>query len=48
MTITEMLPTPEQAWVPDRAGRRYVSELRLQVVDPQPARWTAQRAAGQR
>jgi hypothetical protein len=47
-TITEMLPTPEQAWVPDRAGRRYASELRLQAVDPQPARWTAQRAGGQR
>ncbi|MFI6824113.1 thioesterase domain-containing protein [Micromonospora sp. NPDC050187] len=33
VTLTEMLPTPEQAWVPDQAGRRYFSELRLHVVD---------------
>ncbi|BCL17054.1 thioesterase domain-containing protein [Micromonospora sagamiensis] len=33
VTLTEMLPTPEQAWVPDRAGRRYFSELRLHIVD---------------
>ena len=46
VTITEMLPTPDQAWVPDRAGRRYASELRLQIVDPRPARWTAERAVG--
>jgi len=32
-----MLPTPEQAWVPDAAGRRYFSELRLHVVDPMTA-----------
>lgn len=34
MVITEMLPIPDQAWVPDAAGRRYFSELRLQLVDP--------------
>lgn len=33
VTLSEMLPTPEQAWVPDAAGRRYFSELRLHVVD---------------
>lgn len=32
--ITEMIPTPDQAWVPDAAGHRYLSELRLQVRDP--------------
>jgi hypothetical protein len=35
--VTEMLPTGGQAWVPDAAGRRYLSELRLHVTDPQPA-----------
>jgi hypothetical protein len=38
VTVTEMLPTCGQAWVPDAAGRRYLSELRLHVTDPQPAR----------
>ncbi|WDZ82465.1 thioesterase domain-containing protein [Micromonospora cathayae] len=33
VTVSEMLPTPEQAWVPDTAGRRYFSELRLHIVD---------------
>lgn len=37
VTITEMLPTIEQAWLPDIEGRRYFSELRLQVRDPEPA-----------
>jgi Lantibiotic dehydratase, N terminus len=40
VTISEMLPTPEQAWVPDASGNRYVSELRMLVVDPRPAAWT--------
>jgi surfactin synthase thioesterase subunit len=31
VVVTEMLPTPEQAWVPDAAGNRYFSELRIQV-----------------
>ncbi|HET8657384.1 MAG TPA: lantibiotic dehydratase [Micromonosporaceae bacterium] len=34
LVVSEMLPTPDQAWVPDAAGRRYFSELRLQLVDP--------------
>ncbi len=38
VVVTEMLPTADQAWVPDSAGRRYISELRLQVRDPEPAR----------
>ena len=36
VTFTELLPTPGQAWVPDGAGRRYFSELRLHVRDPRP------------
>jgi surfactin synthase thioesterase subunit len=39
VTLTELLPTPGQAWVPDAHGRRYYSELRLHVRDPRtPAR----------
>jgi surfactin synthase thioesterase subunit len=34
VVVTEMLPTPDQAWVPDAQGRRYFSELRLQILDP--------------
>ncbi|WP_216207561.1 lantibiotic dehydratase [Amycolatopsis aidingensis] len=37
VTITELLPTPEQAWVTDAEGRRYYSELRLHVRDPRTA-----------
>ncbi|MEU3456524.1 thioesterase domain-containing protein [Micromonospora sp. NPDC006766] len=33
LVVSEMLPTPDQAWVPDAAGRRYFSELRLQIVN---------------
>jgi hypothetical protein len=36
LTISELLPKPEDAWVPDAAGRRYFSELRLQLRDPLP------------
>ncbi|WP_412538155.1 lantibiotic dehydratase [Longispora sp. K20-0274] len=37
VTITEMLPTPDEAWVPDADGNRYFSEIRVQVCDPVPA-----------
>ncbi|HUC22354.1 MAG TPA: lantibiotic dehydratase [Streptosporangiaceae bacterium] len=37
VVVTEMLPLPHHAWVPDAQGRRYLSELRLQVRDPAPA-----------
>ncbi|SCF04666.1 Lantibiotic dehydratase, C terminus [Micromonospora viridifaciens] len=33
LVVSEMLPTPDEAWVPDGDGRRYFSELRLQIVD---------------
>jgi hypothetical protein len=36
VTVSEMLPCPEEAWVPDAAGERYLSELRFQVLDPAP------------
>ena len=31
--FTEMLPTPEQCWLADAEGNRYVSELRIVAVD---------------
>ena len=31
--FTEMLPSPEQCWLADRNGNRYVSELRVVAVD---------------
>ncbi len=31
--FTEMLPTPEQCWLADPQGNRYVSELRLVALD---------------
>lgn len=34
VAFSEMLPTQEQTWVPDRDGRTYFGELRLQVTDP--------------
>jgi len=33
LTITEMLPTPDQAWLPDAAGNRYTAEFRITIVD---------------
>ncbi|MGW0882400.1 lantibiotic dehydratase [Streptomyces sp. NPDC002671] len=37
VTITEMLPTPEQTWLTDGEGRRYTSELRFVAFDTEPA-----------
>jgi hypothetical protein len=34
VVISELLPGPEDAWLPDAKGRRYYSELRVQMVDP--------------
>ncbi len=34
LDVTEMLPTAEDAWLTDAAGRRYASELRLHLRDP--------------
>jgi surfactin synthase thioesterase subunit len=33
VVITEALPAPDQAWVPDGRGNRYFSELRLHITD---------------
>jgi hypothetical protein len=33
ITVIEMLPTPDQAWLPDAEGNRYTSELRIVAVD---------------
>jgi hypothetical protein len=33
VVVTEMLPTPDQAWLTDSEGRRYCSELRLHMYD---------------
>jgi hypothetical protein len=39
VVVTELLPAFEQAWLTDARGRRYVSELRMQIRDPAaPAR----------
>jgi hypothetical protein len=38
VVFTELLPGPDEAWVPDGEGRRYFSELRLQLRDPLPRR----------
>ncbi|MEV4559173.1 lantibiotic dehydratase [Kitasatospora sp. NPDC049285] len=31
VTLSEPLPAPEESWLPDADGERYVSELRLQI-----------------
>jgi len=33
VTVTEMLPTPDQAWLADAQGRRYTAELRMVAAD---------------
>ncbi|HEX9732023.1 MAG TPA: lantibiotic dehydratase [Thermoanaerobaculia bacterium] len=33
LTVTEMLPSPEQLWLQDATGQLYTSELRLVAVD---------------
>jgi Lantibiotic dehydratase, N terminus len=33
ITLTEMLPAPEETWLPDVLGQNYTSELRLVAVD---------------
>ncbi|OLR93110.1 lantibiotic dehydratase [Actinokineospora bangkokensis] len=43
-TVSEMLPSPEHAWLTDDAGNRYTSELRFVAVDQTTAdRTTADR-----
>jgi acyl carrier protein len=33
VTVVEMLPTPDQAWLTDAQGERYTAELRMVAVD---------------
>jgi hypothetical protein len=33
VTVTEMLPIPDQAWLTDSRGQRYTAELRMVAVD---------------
>jgi hypothetical protein len=37
VTVTEMLPTPDQAWLTDAQGHRYTAELRMVAVDQETA-----------
>jgi lantibiotic biosynthesis dehydratase-like protein len=37
VTMTELLPGPDQAWLPGPGGQRYFSELRMHMRDPEPA-----------
>lgn len=37
LAISEMLPGQDQAWLTDAEGRRYTSELRVQIRDPRSA-----------
>lgn len=34
LSLSEMLPGPEDCWLEDAAGARYTSELRMPVLDP--------------
>lgn len=36
ISVSEMLPGPEDCWLVDAAGARYTSELRVAAVDPVP------------
>jgi Lantibiotic dehydratase, N terminus len=37
VTVAEMLPTPDQAWLTDAQGQRYTAELRMVAVDQKTA-----------
>jgi len=37
VTVVEMLPTPDRAWLTDVRGQRYTSELRVVAVDQRTA-----------
>ena len=37
MTVVEMLPAPDQAWLTDARGQRYTAELRMVAVDQKTA-----------
>jgi hypothetical protein len=37
MTVVEMLPAPDEAWLTDAEGQRYTAELRLVARDQKMA-----------
>ena len=37
VTVTEMLPAPDQAWLTDARGQRYTAELRMVALDQKMA-----------
>jgi hypothetical protein len=37
VTVSEMLPAPDQAWLTDARGLRYTTELRVVAVDQRRA-----------
>jgi hypothetical protein len=37
VTVSEMIPSPEQVWLTDSGGQRYTSELRMVAVDQKAA-----------
>jgi hypothetical protein len=37
VTVTEMLPAPDQVWLTDARGQRYTAELRLVAADQKTA-----------
>ncbi len=48
LVVSEMLPGPDDAWVPDAAGGRYLSELRIQASDLGPTGMPAGMVPGRR
>jgi hypothetical protein len=48
VTITEMLPPPDHAWLFDAEGNRYVSEIRMVAVDLSADGLDAERAGESR
>ena len=37
LTVVEMMPAPDQAWLTDAQGQRYTAELRMVAVDQRTA-----------
>jgi len=35
ISVTEMVPGPQEVWLPDASGNLYTSELRIAVIDLQ-------------
>lgn len=46
VTVTEMIPAPQDCWLHDAADNRYTSEVRLLAIDPVPYPLTLPRPGG--